>query len=100
MPEAEPARAREAWWRVALHSPVAVIQMGETLLFGGIAAFGILRRHPIVALVGAGLLMGKAITNLLPLQVTYQRRAWVGYAGGALFFGLALLAYAILNAGG
>jgi hypothetical protein len=100
MREVEAARATEAWWQAALRSPVAVIQMGETLLFGGIAAFGILGRHPIVALVGAGLLMGKAITNLLPPGVTYQRRAWIGYAGGALFFGLALLAHSILNAGG
>lgn len=99
MREAEPTQATQTWWRVALHSPIAVIQMGETLLFGGITAFGILGRHPIVALVGAGLLMGKAITNLLPAQVTYQRRAWVGYAGGAVFFGLALVAYSIWHAG-
>ncbi len=88
---------RESLWRTALRDPIALIQLGETVLFAGIAAFGILGRHPIIALVGAGLLTGKAITNLLPLRIRYQRRAWAGYATGGLFFGLALVISALVT---
>ncbi len=84
-------------WRAALTHPITLIQLGETVLFAGIAAVGILGRHPMVALVGAGLLTGKAVTNLLPVQLRYQRRAWAGYASGAAFFGLALVAYVLVN---
>ncbi len=86
-------------WRAVLSGPITLIQLGETALFAGLTAFGILARHPMFALLGAALLTGKAVTNLLPLQVRYQRRAWAGYATGAAFFAVALALFAVLTPG-
>jgi hypothetical protein len=85
--------------RMALTPAITLIQLGETVLFAGLAAFGILARHPMFALLGAALLTGKAVTNLLPSEIRYQRRAWVGYATGAAFFAAALALYALLTPG-
>lgn len=85
--------------RAALTGAITLIQLGETALFAGLTAFGILARHPMFALLGAALLTGKAVTNLLPPQVRYQRRAWAGYATGAAFFAAALALYALLTPG-
>ena len=49
-----------------LMGPYTALQLVETAVFTGVAVFGILAHHPSVTLVGIGLLVGKAVMNILP----------------------------------
>lgn len=63
-----------------------IVQLVEVALFAGVVLYGILSRHPSITVLGAGLLIGKAILNILaPEGGTVLRRSVVGYAVGLLF---------------
>lgn len=62
------------------------IQLLEVVLFAVVLAYGVISHHSWVTDVGAGLLVGKAILNILaPEGGTVLRRSLVGYAVGAAF---------------
>jgi hypothetical protein len=62
------------------------VQLLEVLLFAGILLYGLLARRPSLAILGAGLLIGKAVLNVLaPEGGTVLRRSVLGYGVGAVY---------------
>jgi hypothetical protein len=69
------------------------LQLFEVLAAGAIVMFGVLTKSPIVTIVGAGYLIGKAVLNILAVEGgSVYRRSLIGYAIAAIF----LVAGAIL----
>ncbi len=67
-------------------APYTVIQFIEVVVFGAVLLYGLLAHRPSVAVLGGGLLIGKAVLNILaPEGGTLYRRSLVGYALGGLF---------------
>jgi len=63
-----------------------VLQLGEVLLFAGVLLYGLLTGHPSVAVLGGGLLIGKAVLNILAIEGgSLYRRSFIGYGLGAVF---------------
>ncbi|MGH7866327.1 MAG: hypothetical protein ACREP9_01555 [Candidatus Dormibacteraceae bacterium] len=61
-----------------------LFQLVEVGLFGAVLIFGLLEHRPSVALFGGGLLIGKAVLNILSAEGgTVVRRSLVGYGLGA-----------------
>lgn len=61
------------------------VQLVEVLLFSAVLLFGLLSRQPSLAMVGGGLLIGKAVLNILATEGgTVLRRSLVGYGLGGL----------------
>ncbi|HEY8739055.1 MAG TPA: hypothetical protein VIN56_00495 [Candidatus Dormibacteraeota bacterium] len=71
--------------------PYTVLQLFETLVFTAVAVYGIAAHHPSVAFVGIGLLVGKAVMNILPRDRSLTIRSLVGYG-----IGLTLAAVCVL----
>ncbi len=71
------------------------VQIVELALFGGVLVYSFLAtpdRHPSLALVAGGLLIGKALLNILaPEGGTLLRRSLVGYGVGAAVAGIGIL---------
>ena len=71
------------------------MQIVELALFGGVLVYSFLAtpdRHPSLALVAGGLLIGKAILNILaPEGGTLLRRSLVGYGVGGVVAGIGIL---------
>jgi hypothetical protein len=62
------------------------VQLFEVLLFASIVVYALLARRPSLAVLGAGLLVGKAVLNVLaPEGGTVLRRSVLGYGLGALY---------------
>lgn len=63
------------------------VQLFEVALFGAIVIYALMAtpdRHPSLAVGGAGLLVGKAILNILaPEGGSLLRRSVIGYGVGA-----------------
>ena len=69
------------------------VQLVELALFAAVLLYGILAHLPSIVALGGGLLVGKATLNILaPEGGTVLRRSIVGYAVGALYVGIALVA--------
>lgn len=71
-----------------------VLQLGEVALFCAVLLTGVLTHRPSVVVFGGGLLLGKAVLNILaPEGGTVLRRSILGYGLGAVFtlLGLALI---------
>jgi hypothetical protein len=69
-----------------------VVQLFEVMLFGAVLGYGILEHRPSLSLLGGGLLIGKAILNILaPEGGTVLRRSVAAYAMGAVYCGVGLL---------
>ena len=63
-----------------------LMQLGEVALFGAVLLYGMLTGHPSLAVLGGGLLLGKAVLNILaPEGGSLLRRSLVGYGLGAVF---------------
>jgi hypothetical protein len=61
-------------------------QLLEVALFGAVLIFGLLAHRPTVAVFGGGLLIGKAVLNILAAEGgTVLRRSIVGYALGGIY---------------
>ena len=74
------------------------VQLAETALFAAVLLYGLLIHRPSVAALGGGLLVGKATLNILwPEGGTLLRRSIVGYAVGAIYVALAVLAIHFLT---
>lgn len=62
-----------------------LVQLLEVLLFSLVVIAGLILRSPSLALLGTGLLVGKAVLNILVAEGgTVLRRSVVGYAAGGL----------------
>ncbi len=67
-------------------SVYTLLQFGEVLVFAGVLLYGMLTGHPSVAVLGGGLLIGKAVLNILaPEGGSLYRRSFIGYGLGAVF---------------
>ena len=63
-----------------------LIQLVEVALFAGSLLYGVLTAHPSIVVLGGGLLIGKAVLNILaPEGGTVLRRSIVGYGIGLVF---------------
>jgi hypothetical protein len=62
------------------------VQLGEVFLFFAVLVYGLVPtpdRHPSLVILGAGLLLGKAVLNILtPEGGTLFRRSIIGYGLG------------------
>ena len=66
--------------------PYTLVQLIEVLLFAGVLIYGVLDHRPSWALLGGGLLIGKAILNVLaPEGGTVLRRSLIGYGVSAIY---------------
>jgi hypothetical protein len=62
------------------------LQLFEVLAASAILLYGVLSRSPIITLLGAGYLIGKAVLNILaPEGGTVYRRSLIAYALAALY---------------
>jgi hypothetical protein len=62
------------------------LQIFEVLAASAILMYGVLSRSPIVTLLGAGYLIGKAIINILaPEGGTVYRRSIIAYTFSGLY---------------
>ena len=62
------------------------LQLFEVLAASAILLFGVLTRSPIITLLGAGYLVGKAVLNILaPEGGTVYRRSIIGYGVAGLY---------------
>jgi len=71
-----------------------VVQLGEVILFFAVLVYALLPTpdtHPSLAVVAGGLLMGKAVVNILaPEGGTVIRRTLIGYGFAAVFVAIAI----------
>lgn len=73
-------------------SAYTAVQLLELTLFAGVALFGVVSRSASLALLGAGLLLGKALLSVLEREGgSLLRRSLVGYGVGLVFVALGLL---------
>ena len=73
-------------------SAYTLLQLGEVVVFAVVLLYGVLGRHPSIAVLGGGFLIGKAVLNILaPEGGSVIRRSIIGYTLGAIFviFGVA-----------
>ncbi len=74
------------------------VQLGETAVFAAVLLYGLLIHRPSLAALGGGLLIGKATLNILwPEGGTLLRRSIIGYAVGAIYVAIAVLAIHFLT---
>jgi hypothetical protein len=71
------------------------VQLAEVTLFFGVLVISLIPTpdtHPSLAVVGGGLLVGKAVLNILaPEGGTLVRRSLVGYGVGAVFIAIGIV---------
>ncbi len=62
------------------------LQLFEVLAASAVLMYGVLSRSPIISLLGASYLIGKALLNILaPEGGTVYRRSIIAYAFAALY---------------
>jgi hypothetical protein len=67
-------------------SAYTALQLFEVLAASAILLYGVLTRSPIIALLGGGYLIGKALLNILAAEGgTVYRRSIIAYAIAGLF---------------
>jgi hypothetical protein len=71
------------------------LQLFEVLVASAIVLYGVLSKSPILTLLGAGYLIGKAILNVLaPEGGSVYRRSLIGYGFAAVYVvGAAILVH-------
>jgi hypothetical protein len=73
-------------------SVYTLVQLFEVLLFAAVLGYGILAQRPSLALLGGGLLIGKAVLNILASEGgTVMRLSVAGYALGAVYVAVGLV---------
>ena len=73
-------------------SAYTLLQLSEVVVFAAVLLYGVLGRHPSIAVLGGGFLIGKAVLNILaPEGGSVTRRSVIGYTLGGIFvlFGIA-----------
>jgi hypothetical protein len=67
-------------------SAYTLLQLVEVLVAAAVLMIGVLTRSSTLAIVGGGFLVGKAVLNILaPEGGSVYRRSLIGYALGAIF---------------
>ena len=67
-------------------SAYTLLQFVEVLVAAAVLMIGVLTRSSTLAILGGGFLVGKAVLNILaPEGGTVYRRSLIGYALGAIF---------------
>jgi hypothetical protein len=62
-----------------------VLQLVEVVVAAGVLLAGVVGQSPAVTLLGGGLLIGKAVLNILaPEGGTVYRRSLIGYGAAAI----------------
>ncbi len=75
-----------------------LLQLVEVFIFSGVLMLGVLVSSPTVAILGGGLLIGKAVLNILaPEGGTVYRRSLIGYVLGAIYVVAGILAAHFLS---
>jgi hypothetical protein len=72
------------------------VQLFEVAVFTAVVSYGVFGHHPSLVALGTGLLIGKAVMNILtPEGGSVLRRSIVGYGVGAVFvvFAVAAIQY-------
>ena len=73
----------------------SLVQLGELVFFFGLLVYALLPTpdtHPSLAIVAGGLLMGKAVLNILaPDGGSLIRRTLIGYGFAAIFVALGIV---------
>jgi len=70
-----------------------LLQLVEVLLMSGVVMFGVLSHSSTLTVLGGGFLLGKAILNILaPEGGSVYRRSVIGYAVGAVFVLIGIVA--------
>lgn len=79
-------------------SAYTLLQFFEVALFGLLLMYGILSHHPSVAVLGGGLLIGKAVLNILaPEGGSLYRRSLIGYLAGGVFVAFGIIAVKLIG---
>ena len=67
-------------------SAYTILQLLEVVVASAVLLTGIVTRLSTIAIIGGGFLIGKAVLNILaPEGGTVYRRSLIGYALGAIF---------------
>jgi hypothetical protein len=67
-------------------SAYTILQLLEVVVASAVLLTGIVTRLSTIAIIGGGFLIGKAVLNILaPEGGTIYRRSLIGYALGAIF---------------
>ena len=75
-----------------------LLQLVEVFIFSGVLMLGVLVSSPTVAILGGGLLIGKAVLNILaPEGGMVYRRSLIGYVLGAIYVVAGILAAHFLS---
>jgi hypothetical protein len=76
------------------------VQLAEVTLFFGVLGISLIPTpdtHPSLAVVGGGLLVGKAVLNILtPEGGSLLRRSLIGYGVGAIFIAIGIILVHVL----
>jgi hypothetical protein len=76
------------------------VQLAEVTLFFGVLVISLIPTpdtHPSLAVVGGGLLVGKAVLNILtPEGGSLLRRSLIGYGVGAIFIAIGIILVHVL----
>lgn len=63
-----------------------LVQLIEVVVFGAILLFGAVQRQYAIAVLGGGMLIGKAVLNILaPEGGSVYRRSLIGYGLGGIY---------------
>ena len=79
----------------------SLVQLGELILFFAVLVYALLPTpdtHPSLAIVAGGLLMGKAVVNILaPDGGTVIRRSLIGYGFAAIFVAVGIILVLVVH---
>jgi hypothetical protein len=79
-------------------SVYTLLQLVEVVAFGTILLVGVILKSPPITILGGGLLIGKAVLNILaPEGGSVYRRSLIGYVLGAVYFGVGILLLRLLG---
>jgi hypothetical protein len=74
-------------------SAYTLVQLIEVVAFSAVLLFGVLERQSSFAVLGGGMLIGKAVLNILaPEGGSVYRRSLIGYGLGAIYVLIAIAA--------
>jgi hypothetical protein len=74
-------------------SAYTLLQLFEVLVASAVLLTGVVTRLSTIAIIGGGFLIGKAVLNILaPEGGTVYRRSLIGYALGAFFVVVGIIA--------
>ena len=79
-------------------APYTLAQLIEVAVFAAVLLYGLLSHHPTISVLAGGLLIGKAVLNILATEGgSVYRRSLVGYGVGLVFVVVGILAVRFLG---